>query len=215
MASGDLQYSIRPMNQSQPNVTQNQDIRYLGRILGDVIRIYGGERLYQQTEQIRSESVDRARGVESVEAVASSLSALTLDDTLAFVRGFMLFSMLANLAEDRQGIAHEPGADLESAVRRLKEHGVDDDDILALFRRGLVAPVLTAHPTEVRRKSLIDHKKVLAHLMKLRDSGALETEQGVPLDEAVAQCAAQRLHHGSGILPGSIARARRATVDLH
>ena len=177
----------RSMTQAQPVITQNPDIRYLGRILGDVIRTYGGERLYQLTEQIRTESVDRARGVESVEAVASSLSALNLDDTLAFVRGFMLFSMLANLAEDRQGIAHEPGADLESAVRRLEAHGINDEDILALLSRSLVAPVLTAHPTEVRRKSLIDHKKVIAELMKLRDSGAAETEQGVPLDEAVAQ----------------------------
>ena len=175
------------MNPSHPVVTQNPDIRYLGRILGDVIRTYGGERLYQQTEQIRSESIDRARGGESIEAVASSLSALTLDDTLAFVRGFMLFSMLANLVEDRQGIAHEPGADLESAVRRLEAHGVSDDDILAMLSNALVAPVLTAHPTEVRRKSLIDQKKTIAHLMKLRDSGAVETEQGVPLDEAMAQ----------------------------
>lgn len=177
----------RNMKKSQPSVTQNPDIRYLGRILGDVIRTYGGESLYQQTEQIRSESVDRARGVESVEAVANSLSALTLDDTLAFVRGFMLFSMLANLSEDRQGITHEPGADLESAVKRLKAHGVDDDDILALLTRGLVAPVLTAHPTEVRRKSLIDQKKMIAHLMKLRDAGATETEHGVPIDDAVTQ----------------------------
>jgi len=149
------------MKNPQPLVTQNPDIRYLGRILGDVIRTYGGDRLYQHTEQIRSDSVDRARGVESVEAVSNSLSALTLDDTIDFVRGFMLFSMLANLAEDRQGIAHEPGADLESALKRLKAHGVDDDDIVSLFKRGLVAPVLTAHPTEVRRKSLIDHKKMI------------------------------------------------------
>jgi len=175
------------MNQSHPVVSQNPDIRYLGRILGDVIRIYGGERLYQQTEQIRSESIDRARGVESVEAVASSLSALTLDDTLAFVRGFMLFSMLANLAEDRQGITHEPGAELASAVRRLEAHGVDDDDIMSLFSRALVGPVLTAHPTEVRRKSIIDQKKQIAHLLKLRDMGAAETEEGMLLDDAVAQ----------------------------
>jgi len=175
------------MKNNQPLVTQNPDIRYLGRILGDVIRTYGGDRLYQQTEQIRSDSVDRARGVESVEAVSNSLSALTLDDTVDFVRGFMLFSMLANLAEDRQGIAHEPGEELESALKRLKEHGVDDDDIVSLFKRGLVAPVLTAHPTEVRRKSLIDQKKMIAHLMMLRDAGASETEQGLPIDEAFTQ----------------------------
>ena len=84
-------------------ISQNPDIRYLGRILGDVIRAYGGEKLYRQTEYIRSVSVDRHRGIDGAEAIDTGLDALSLDDTIAFVRGFMLFSMLANLAEDRQG----------------------------------------------------------------------------------------------------------------
>ena len=97
---------------SAPAITQNPDIRFLGRLLGDVIRAYGGESLYKQTEYIRSASVDRARGVQGADLTDTGLDALTLDDTLNFVRGFMLFSMLANLAEDRQGIAAEPGADV-------------------------------------------------------------------------------------------------------
>ncbi len=44
-------------------ISQNPDIRYLGRILGDVIRAYGGEKLFRQTEYIRSASVDRHRGI--------------------------------------------------------------------------------------------------------------------------------------------------------
>ncbi|WP_443970276.1 phosphoenolpyruvate carboxylase [Sphingobium sp. CR28] len=175
------------MPDSRPVITQNPDIRYLGRLLGDVIRIYGGERLYRQTEYIRSASVDRARGVASAEGVDSGLSALTLDDTLAFVRGFMLFSMLANLAEDRQGIAAEPGADIASAVTRLERHGLKHEAILDLLSRALVVPVLTAHPTEVRRKSMIDHRNVIAELMMLRDLGRLETEQGEPIDEAISR----------------------------
>ena len=91
-------------------ISQNPDIRYLGRILGDVIRAYGGEKLFKQTEYIRSASVDRHRGVAEADAIDSGLEALNLDDTLDFVRGFMLFSMLANLAEDRQGVEQETGA---------------------------------------------------------------------------------------------------------
>jgi phosphoenolpyruvate carboxylase len=83
-------------------ISQNPDIRYLGRILGDVIRAYGGEKLFRQTEYIRSSSVDRHRGIAGAETIDPGLEALSLDDTIAFVRGFMLFSMLANLAEDRQ-----------------------------------------------------------------------------------------------------------------
>jgi phosphoenolpyruvate carboxylase len=175
------------MSSARPAITQNPDIRYLGRLLGDVIRIYGGERLFRQTEHIRSASVDRARGVAPAAEVETSLSALTLDDTLAFVRGFMLFSMLANLAEDRQGAAAEPGADIASAVDRLDQHGISRADILALMERALVMPVLTAHPTEVRRKSIIDHRNVIFDLMALRDTGATETAYGEPIDEAISR----------------------------
>ena len=60
--------SINPA-QSAPAITQNPDIRYLGRLLGDVIRAYGGEKLYKQTEYIRSASVDRARGLQGASSI--------------------------------------------------------------------------------------------------------------------------------------------------
>src|SRR3546814_15621400 len=75
----------------------------LGRLLGDVIRAYGGEKIYKQTEYIRSASVDRARGLHGADVVDTGLDALSLDDTLSFVRGFMLFSMLARSEERRVG----------------------------------------------------------------------------------------------------------------
>ncbi|MBV2149698.1 phosphoenolpyruvate carboxylase [Sphingobium sp. AS12] len=170
---------------SAPAITQNPDIRYLGRLLGDVIRAYGGEGLYRQTEYIRSASVDRARGIQGADFVDTGLDALSLDDTLSFVRGFMLFSMLANLAEDRQGITAEPGADVASAIARLDSHGVDRAAVLDLLAHSLIVPVLTAHPTEVRRKSMIDHKNRIADLMLLKDAGREETDDGENLDEAI------------------------------
>ena len=170
-----------------PPVSQNPDIRYLGRLLGDVIRAYGGERLYRQTEYIRSASVDRARGLHGADVVDTGLEALSLDDTLSFVRGFMLFSMLANLAEDRQGVAADPDADVASAIERLDAHGIGRDAVLALLNHALIVPVLTAHPTEVRRKSMIDHKNRIADLMLLKDGGRSETEDGENVDEAIAR----------------------------
>ena len=171
--------------QAAPAITQNPDIRYLGRLLGDVIRAYGGEKLYQQTEYIRSASVDRARGVQGADLTDTGLDALNLDDTLNFTRGFMLFSMLANLAEDRQGVAAEPGADVASALKRLESQGVGRDAVLDLLAHSLIVPVLTAHPTEVRRKSMIDHKNRIADLMHLKDAGRTETADGENLDEAI------------------------------
>ena len=145
------------MNRTAPQpIQQNPDIRFLGRMLGDVIRAYGGEKLFRQTEYIRAASVDRHRGVGG--QVDTGLEALNLDDTVAFVRGFMLFSLLANLAEDRQSHAQDGSATLSEAVARLQAEGIGAEKIGELLGQSLIVPVLTAHPTEVRRKSMIDHK---------------------------------------------------------
>ncbi|WP_164118753.1 phosphoenolpyruvate carboxylase [Sphingorhabdus sp. Alg239-R122] len=177
------------MNTPASPISQNPDIRYLGKILGDVIRAYGGEKLYRQTEYIRAASVDRYRGIAGADgeegAIDTGLDALSLDDTLSFVRGFMLFSLLANLAEDRQGVAREQGATFAEAVEKLKSEGVDDRAISTLLDHALITPVLTAHPTEVRRKSIIDHKTRIAALMRMRDGGAETTETGDVIEEAI------------------------------
>lgn len=169
-----------------PPITNNPDVRYLGRVLGDVIRAYGGETLYERTEAIRSASVERHRG-NAEGSPDVGLGALDLDETLDFVRGFMLFSMLANLAEDRQGIAAEEGADVAAALGRLAEAGIERDQVLQLLERALIAPVLTAHPTEVRRKSMIDHRNRIAQLMALRDRGVDHTPEGDQVDEAIVR----------------------------
>ena len=168
-----------------PPLAQNPDIRFLGRLLGDVIRAYGGEALFKRIEYIRAASVERARGLSG--ETDTGLSALSLDETLAFTRGFMLFSMLANLAEDRQGVAVDPDADLAAAVALLEGEGVGREAVLDLLDHGLIVPVLTAHPTEVRRKSMIDHRNRIAELMQLKDMGAIETPEGDVIDEAIVR----------------------------
>ena len=169
-----------------PGITNNPDIRFLGKLLGDVIRSYGGEALYERTEYIRSASVDRHKAKdEDSSDVDLGLDRLSLDETLDFVRGFMLFSMLANLAEDRQGVAAEPGADVAAVLERLAGEGIDKTYVMALLDHALIAPVLTAHPTEVRRKSMIDHRNRIAALMALRDAGTTETPEGDDVEEAI------------------------------
>jgi phosphoenolpyruvate carboxylase len=168
-----------------PPIANDPDIRFLGTLLGDVIRDYGGEKLFAATETIRRASVERHRGLADETAIDLQLERLDLDDTLEFVRGFMLFSMLANLAEDRQGIAVEEGADLAAVLERLAADGIDRDRVVALLEEGLVAPVLTAHPTEVRRKSMIDHRNRIAELMAMRDAGQAETPDGDAVEEAI------------------------------
>jgi phosphoenolpyruvate carboxylase len=165
-------------------ITQNADIRYLGKLLGDVIRAYGGDTIFQRIESIRANSVDRHRGM-SVAPMATGLDALSLDDTLAFVRGFMLFSMLANLAEDRQGATKATRDDLAFALEQLAQQGITAEQAATLLDKALIVPVLTAHPTEVMRKSMIDHRNRIAELLRHRDQGRTETPEGDLIEHAI------------------------------
>jgi len=174
------------MSQPAPVVTQNADVRFLGKLLGDVIRSHGGDALFQRIEAIRAASVDRYRGIANPRGLSAGLETLSLDETVAFVRSFMLFSMLANLAEDRQGAVAEDGATLASALTFLSSQGIDSAQAAELLNRSLIVPVLTAHPTEVMRKSMLDHRNRIAALLRRRDAGRSETAEGEPIEQAIA-----------------------------
>jgi phosphoenolpyruvate carboxylase len=174
------------MPRAAPAIAQNADVRFLGKLLGDVIRTYGGDALLDRIEAIRAASVDRYRGIANPRGLAAGWVSLSLDETVAFVRSFMLFSMLANLAEDRQGAAAEKDSTLASALDFLESQGVMRADCAALLGRALITPVLTAHPTEVMRKSMLDHRNRIAALMVQRDLGSQETAAGEVIEEAIA-----------------------------
>jgi len=170
---------------NQP-LTQNADVRFLGKLLGDVIRAHGGDALFQRIEAIRAGSVDRYRGISNPRGLAG-LDTLTLDETVAFARSFMLFSMLANLAEDRQGVTAEKESTLAATLDYLKSQGVDAKQANDLLDRALIVPVLTAHPTEVMRKSMIDHRNRIFELMRLRDAGLTENADGELIEQGIAR----------------------------
>ena len=174
------------MKQPAPTFTQNADVRFLGKLLGDVIRAHGGDALFQRIEAIRAASVDRYRGIANPRGLTAGLESLSLDETVAFVRSFMLFSMLANLAEDRQGAAAEDGGTLASALDFLSSQGIGTAQATQMLNRALIVPVLTAHPTEVMRKSMLDHRNRIAALLRLRDAGRSETAEGEPIEQGIA-----------------------------
>ncbi len=173
------------MSTPTPQITQNADVRYLGKLLGDVIRARGGDALLERIEAIRAGSVDRYRGIANPRGLVASLDILSLDDAVAFVRSFMLFSMLANMAEDRQSGDAEKDATLTAALRELQAQGVDRQEILDLLAQANISPVLTAHPTEVMRKSMLDHRNRIASLMRLRDAGKTESDHGEQIESAI------------------------------
>ena len=151
---------------------ERDDLRYLGRLLGDVIRATEGGQVFDRIEGIRRAAVEahRTPGGAADAALSARLAGLDLDDTLRFVRGFLAFSLLANLADDAGAAPVE--AKLADAVAALAEAGIDRAPVVDLLANALIVPVLTAHPTEVRRSSVIDRETAIAALMAgSRDAG--------------------------------------------
>ena len=157
-----------------------EDIRLLGRILGDVIREQEGIEAYELIEQIRTLSVAFRRDAdhEADRALKKLLKSLSGDQTVSVIRAFTYFSHLANLAEDRHHIRrraiHERAGDtqegsIEVALSRLRWAGIPPKLISSTLAKSFVSPVLTAHPTEVQRKSILDAERDIAQLLTQRD----------------------------------------------
>src|SRR6202021_3684296 len=131
---------VLPMT-AAPVIAQNADVRFLGKLLGDVIRTYGGAALLDRIEAIRAASVDRFRGIANPRGLAAGWESLSLDETVAFVRSFMLFSILANLPRARQGAAPQKDSTLGSALAFLEAQGVTREQAATLLDDALITPV--------------------------------------------------------------------------
>ena len=166
-----------------------EDIRLLGRLLGDVIRQQEGNAVFDVVETIRQTAVRFRR--ESDPAAGADLDRLlkklSRDQTNAVVRAFSYFSHLANIAEDQHhnrrrrayqlaGSSPQPGS-FPATLGNLKTAGVNGKTVQQFFDGALISPVLTAHPTEVQRKSILDAGREIARLLALRDQPTTPAER--------------------------------------
>lgn len=167
-----------------------QDIRYLGRLLGDVLREQEGDAVFDVVETIRQTAVRFRREDDNaaVQTLDKKLRSLSPEQTVSVVRAFSYFSHLANIAEDRHrnrrhrihalaGSAAQPGT-IAYALERLVEAGAAATPVLQqFFNDALIVPVLTAHPTEVQRKSILDAEHDVARLLAERDQQLTDRER--------------------------------------
>jgi phosphoenolpyruvate carboxylase len=177
-----------------PDRALRDDIRLLGRILGEVIREQEGAAAFQRIERIRQLSVAcrreaKASGKPGLSPAQRRLNRLLagLDDEQAtsVIRAFSYFSHLANLAEDQQVLRrrHEharrgevaPGS-LARTLHKLQSAGISTAALRRALAGAHVSPVLTAHPTEVQRKSILDAERAVADLLARREHATTATE---------------------------------------
>ncbi|MBK6357729.1 MAG: phosphoenolpyruvate carboxylase [Betaproteobacteria bacterium] len=174
------------------------DIRLLGRILGDTVREQEGDSVYELVERVRQTAVRFARDGDPAarNELAALLDPLPRDTTQAVVRAFSYFLQLANIAEDEHHIRRRRAHDLAGSPPRegslifaldsLSTAAVSPEAIADFFAHAVVAPVLTAHPTEVQRQSLIRNHRDLARLLDQRERLQMTPEEATENDLALA-----------------------------
>ncbi|MDR2837553.1 MAG: phosphoenolpyruvate carboxylase [Azonexus sp.] len=174
------------------------DIRHLGRILGDTIRQQEGAAVFEIVEQVRQTAVRFARDGDPVAQaeLAALLDPLPRETTQIVVRAFSFFLQLANIAEDQHHIRRRRAHDLAGskpragslvyALDQLAASGVTPDEVADFFAHALVAPVLTAHPTEVQRQSLIRNHREIAALIEQRGREQLTPDEMADNENALS-----------------------------
>ncbi len=171
-----------------------EDIRFLGRLLGEVIREQDGPGTYAVVERIRKLSVGYRLKADARAGARLDrlLRGLSLDEAVSVIRAFSYFSHLANIAEDRHYLrrrllheqaGHHQNGSLPRTMAHLRRAGIGTGRIAATLARAHVSPVLTAHPTEVQRKSILDAERAVAGLLAARDG--LLTDQDRTANEAL------------------------------
>ncbi|AYE95532.1 phosphoenolpyruvate carboxylase [Mycobacterium paragordonae] len=168
------------------------DIRMLGAILGDTVREQNGEEVFDLVERARVESFRVRRSEIDRNEVSRMFDGIDIRQAIPVIRAFTHFALLANVAEDihrerRRSIhvaAGEPPQDssLAATYAKLdskKESGeLDSATVAEALEGALVAPVITAHPTETRRRTVFVTQHRITELMRLHAEGHIQTDSG-------------------------------------
>ncbi|WP_018179445.1 phosphoenolpyruvate carboxylase [Jongsikchunia kroppenstedtii] len=171
------------------------DIRLLGGILGDVVREHSGARIFDLVERARVESFRVRRSEVDRSELAGMFVDLTPAEAVGVIRAFSHFALLANLAEDlhrerRRAIhlrAGDPPQDssLAAAYDRLAAADLDPVRVADALAGSVVIPVVTAHPTETRRRTVFEAQHRISELMRFRDRTELTDAEDAEVLTAV------------------------------
>lgn len=186
-----------PADISFKDMPLREDIRLLGRILGDTLREQEGEKTFDLVENVRRCAVHfrKTQDERDRDQLEQILDALSPRDTLSVVRAFSYFSQLSNIAEDlhhnRRRRAHlnagsppQEGS-VQLALDRIQEKHISAEAMQAFLNKALISPVLTAHPTEVQRKSILDCQLIIASLLSDRDRIDMTPDELADNEEAL------------------------------
>src|SRR6185436_5490253 len=181
MASIEVRTEDRPLH---------EDMRYLAGVLGRVVERLQGSEVFRAVEELRTQSRNRRRGdanAPTLEAMLARVDELPLEIAAPVARAFTLFFFLINTAEQvhrvRRRRAYEQGDQSSSqpgglrwTFRELAASGLSAADVREALSELEVRPVLTAHPTEATRRTLLALASRLSESL-LRREAASPTER--------------------------------------
>lgn len=172
---------VKKITSSRKEHPLRKDVRLLGEILGDTIRGHEGVSSFDLVENTRRMSVtlQRTGSANAKRKLFKKLNSLSSYETSVVIRSYCYFSLLANIAEDQHHIrrrrAHEKAGSppqIGSLDAVFDSSGIREMSVRALenfFASCAIVPVLTAHPTEVQRKSILDLQREIARLLSQRN----------------------------------------------
>ncbi|CAJ1504618.1 phosphoenolpyruvate carboxylase [[Mycobacterium] burgundiense] len=161
-----------------------EDIRLLGAMLGDTVREQNGAAVFDLVERARVESFRVRRSEIDRTELAQLFAGIEARQAIPVIRAFTHFALLANVAEDihrerRRAIhvaAGEPpqNSSLAATYAKLDAADLDADAVAEALAGALVSPVITAHPTETRRRTVFETQHRITELMRQRARGGAD-----------------------------------------
>ncbi len=183
--------------------TISDDIYLLGDLLGDVIRAQAGEEAFSLEEEVRALAKSHRQGDPVAgEALKSLVAGLTEEDASLLIRAFTSYFNLINLSEDnerirrirRRELATYPQArrgSIREAIRMLRDAGQSADDVRVLLQRAEVRLVMTAHPTEARRRTVIEKQTRIFRVLRDLDERQTRPDEEERIRQRLASTIAE------------------------
>ncbi len=183
-----------PSHRTEPDLLK-QDIQLLGQMLREVIRRLAGPEACELEESIRreAEQLRAAPSVEGARQLRDQLEDCSLEQLRVLIRAFTIFFDLVNLAEQqarvrtiRQRIREMKDQPIEecpeAALIELKQRGVTAEVLDQHLQRAMICAVFTAHPSEARRRTVLEKLMAIAgHLDRLERENLLPAERDAEL----------------------------------
>jgi phosphoenolpyruvate carboxylase len=162
--------------------TISDDIYFLGDLLGEVITAQAGVESFDLEEQVRSlAKAHRAGDPEAGAQLSALVSGLSIDEAVLLIRAFTSYFQLINLSEDNERVRRIRRREAETypaprrgsireAIQVLKDRGMTGPDVAALLQRAQVRLVMTAHPTEARRRTILEKQARIFRTLRELDA---------------------------------------------